>query len=82
MSKSVRKLGPMWGAWVAQPVERPTLAHDLTEMMTLGHDLTARKSKPHVGFCAEAQSLEPASDSVSISLYLPACCLCLSLSQI
>ena len=36
-----------------------------------GHDLTVREFEPCVGICADSQSLEPASDSVSPSLSLP-----------
>ena len=49
-----------------------------------GHDLTVREFQPHVGLCADSSSLEPASDSVSLSLSAPpllTLCLSLSLSQ-
>ena len=58
------------GAWVAQSVKRPTSAQVMGSSPTLGSVLTA-------------QSLEPASDSVSPSLFLPTACsrsLSLSLS--
>ena len=45
-----------------------------------GHDLAAREFKPSVGFCAD--SLEPASDSVSPSLSAPpTLTLCLSKNE-
>ena len=58
-----------WGAWVAQSVERLTLAQVvISQFMDTGSVLTAR-------------SLEPASDSVSPSLSAPSLLtLCLSLS--
>ena len=47
-----------------------------------GHDLAVCEFKPRVGLCADAQSLKPASDSVSPSLSAPPLLmLCLSLSQ-
>ena len=48
-----------------------------------GHDLVVREFELHVGLCADSQSLETASDSVSPSLSGPSpleLCLCLSLS--
>ena len=46
-----------------------------------GHDLMVGEFEPHIGLCAEAQSLEPASDSVSSSRSaLPPFMLCLSVS--
>ena len=50
-----------WGAWVAQSVERPTSA----QVMILRF---VGSNKPAV---LTAQSLEPASDSVSPSLSVP-----------
>ena len=51
------------GPWVAQSVKCPTL--DLGS----GHDLTAREFKRcRVGSVQTAESLDPASDSVSPSL--------------
>ena len=58
------------GTWVARSVGCPTS----------GHDLTPHKFEPNLRLCA--QSLEPASDSVSPSLSaLSPLTLCLSLSQ-
>ena len=63
-----------WGAWVAQSVERPTSAQ-----VTI---LRSASSSPASGSGLMAQSLEPASDSVSPSLSAPLpFMLCLSLSQ-
>ena len=45
---------------MAQSVER--LTHDFGS----GHDLTVRGIEPHVGLCAD--SMEPAWDSLSLSL--------------
>ena len=60
------------GAWVAQSVERPTSAQAMiSQLMSLS---------PALGSVLTAQSLEPASDSVSPSLSasLPLMpCLCL-----
>ena len=62
------------GAWVAQSVERPTSAQ-----VTI---LRSVSSSPASGSGLMAQSLEPASDSVSPSLSAPPLfMLCLSLSQ-
>ena len=62
-----------WGAWVAQSVERPTSAQ-----VTI---LRSVSSSPASGSGLMAQSLEPASDSVSPSLSAPSLfMLCLSLS--
>ena len=47
-----------WGAWVAQSVKRPTSARSVSSSPTSGSGLMA-------------QSLEPASDSVSPSLSAP-----------
>ena len=61
-----------WGAWVAQSVERPTSAQ-VTISWTVN-------SSPASGSGLTAQSLEPASDSVSPSLSDPPpfmLCLCL-----
>ena len=63
-----------WGAWEAQSVKRPTSAQ-----VTI---LRSVSSSPASGSGLMAQSLEPASDSVSPSLSAPApFVLCLSLSQ-
>ena len=63
------------GIWVARSVERPTSAQvTISQLMSLS---------PALGSVLIAQSLEPASDSVSVSL--PLCpsllMLCLSLFQ-
>ena len=71
------------GTWVAQSVKRPTWAQ-----VMISHFVG---SSPESGSVLTAQSLEPASDSVSPSLCpsptrtLSVClclCLCLSLSKI
>ena len=65
---------PIGGAWVAQSVKRPTSAQ-----VTI---LRSVSSSPASGSGLMAQSLEPASDSVSPSLSAPPpLMLCLSLSQ-
>ena len=52
-----------WGAWVAQSVEHLTSAWVMiSQLMSLS---------PVLGSVLTAQSLEPASDSVSPSLSLP-----------
>ena len=51
-----------WGAWVAQSVKRPTSAQ-VTISRSVG-------SSPASGSGLMAQSLEPASDSVCVSLSL------------
>ena len=61
-----------WGAWVAQPVKRPTSAQVMISRSV--------SSSPTLGSILTAQSLEPVSDSVSPSLSDPApfmLCLCL-----
>ena len=63
------------GIWVAQSVEQPTLAQDMIS--------GSLSSSPASGSMLTAQSLEPASDSVSPSLSTsPLLMLCLSLSKI
>ena len=63
-----------WGAWVAQSVECPTSAQVMISQSV--------SSSPALGSVQTAQSLEPASDSVSPSLSdPPPFMLCLSLSQ-
>ena len=52
-----------WGTWVAQSVERLTLAQVMI--------LWSVSSSPTLGSVQTAQSLEPASDSVSPSLPAP-----------
>ena len=70
--KTVLKNG---GAWVAQSIERPTLAH----VMISG----SVSSSPASGSVLTAQSLEPASDSVFLSLWSsPSHALSLSVSKI
>ena len=62
------------GAWAAQPVKRPTSAQVMISQ--------SMSSSPASGSVLTAQSLEPASDSVSPSLSdPPPFMLCLSLSQ-
>ena len=64
----------LWGAWVAQSVEHPTSASVMISQLT--------SSSPASGSVLTAQSLEPASHSVSPSLSaFPPLMLCLSLSQ-
>ena len=65
-----------WGAWVAQSVKRLTSAQ---AMISWSMSLS-----PASGSVLTAWSLEPASDSVFLSLPLPSTvlCLCLSLSKI
>ena len=54
------------GAWVAQSVKRPTSARVMI--------LRSVSSSPVSGSVLTAQSLEPVSDSVSLSLTLPRSC--------
>ena len=64
---------PLWGAWVAQLVECLTLAQVMISWFV--------SSSPASGFVLIAQSLEPASNSVSLALSAPPLLtLCLSLS--
>ena len=68
---STKKVGN-WGSWVAQSVECLTLAQVMI--------LLSVSSSPASGSVLTAQSLEPASDSVSPSLSAPPLlmlCLCL-----
>ena len=61
------------GTWVAQSVERPTLAQVMISRFV--------SSSPMLGSVQAAQSLEPVSNSVSPSLSAPpSLMLCLSLS--
>ena len=63
------------GAWVAQSVKRPTSAQVMISRSV--------SSSPALGSVLTAQSLEPASDAVSLSLSLcpsPTCMLALPLS--
>ena len=67
--------GSTGGAWVAQSVKRPTSAQVMV--------LRSMSSSPASGSTLTAQSLEPASDSVSPSLSDPPLfMLCLSVSKI
>ena len=72
------KLEVLRGAWVAQSVKRPTLAQVMSSRFP--------SSSPASGSVLTAQSLQPASDSLSPSLSLsaptPAHALSLSLSKI
>ena len=61
-----------WGAWVAQSVKHPTSAQVMI--------LWFVSSSPVSGSVMTAQSLEPASDSVSPSLSAPSTAHVLSLS--
>ena len=68
------KIKQNWGAWVAQSVKRPT-----SVQVTISQSVS---SSPASGSGLIAQSLEPASNSVSPSLSAPPpFMLCLSLSQ-
>ena len=68
----IKKIIP-WGAWVAQSVKHPPSAQVVISW-SMG-------SSPVSGSVLTAGSLEPASDSVSLSLSaLPLLVLCLSLS--
>ena len=71
----VIKISFYWCAWVAQSVERPTSAQVMI--------LRFVSSGPALGSVLTAQSLGPASDSVSPSLFrsLPHLC-SLSLSEV
>ena len=63
-----------WGAWVAQSVKRPALAQVMISRFL--------SSSPASGSGLTAQSLEPASDSVSPPLSTPPLLtLCVSVSQ-
>ena len=53
----------MWGAWVAQSVKRPASAQVMISRFV--------SSGPALGSLLTAQSLEPASGSVSPSLCAP-----------
>ena len=59
----LKKVPQPRGTWVAQSVKRLTLAQVMISQIL--------SSSPGIGVCAEAQSLEPASDSVSPSLSAP-----------
>ena len=73
-SVSHSKINKSWGAWVAQSVKCLTLAQ-----VTISQSVS---SSPASGSGLTAQSLEPASDSVSPSLSVPPLLsLSLSLSQ-
>ena len=60
MSLLVIKKHKPGGTWVAQSVERPTSAQVMISQFV--------SSSPTSGFMLTAQSLEPASDSVPLSL--------------
>ena len=65
-----------WSTWVALSVERPTSAQVMISQFT--------SLSPTSGSVLTAQRLEPASDFVSPSLFVPpllTLCLSLSLSQ-
>ena len=61
-----------WGTWVAQLVKRPTSAQVMISRFM--------SSSPALGSVLIAQSLEPASDSVSPLPAPPLLALCFSLS--
>ena len=64
-----------WGTWVAQSVKHPTLTQVMISWLV--------SSSPVSSSVLTAQSLEPASDSVSPPLSLPLPCslsVCLSVS--
>ena len=66
------KLGLFWGAWVAQSVKHPTSAQVIISWFT--------SSSPVLGSVLTAQGLQPASESVSLSLSAPSLLtVCLSL---
>ena len=70
---NILKIETPGGAWVAQSVERPTSAPVMISRFV--------GSSPALGSVLTAQSLEPASESVSPSLSVPPpLMLCLSLS--
>ena len=72
---SIKLYANRWGAWVAQSVKRPTSAQ-----VTISWSVS---SSPALGSGLMAQSLEPASDSVSLSLCpSPIHALSLSVSKI
>ena len=71
---STQHLKNSWGTWVAQSVKHPTLAQVVIWRL--------ESLSPTSGSVLTAQSLEPASDSVSPSLPVPPLqMLCLSLPQ-
>ena len=59
----INRKGCCWGNWVAQSVERPTSA-----LVMISRSMS---SSPASGSVLTAQSLEPASDSVSPNLSAP-----------
>ena len=63
----------LWGAWVAQSVERPTSAQVMISK--------SMSSSPVLGSVLTARSLEPVSNSVSPSLSLLPCSHSFSLSS-
>ena len=73
-ASSLKKKVLLWGTWVAQLVEHPTLAQVMISRSV--------SSSSASGSGLMAQSLGPVSDSVSPSLSAPPpFMLCLSLSQ-
>ena len=64
----------LWGAWVAQLVKCPTSAQVMISQFV--------SLSPMWGSVLTAQSLEPASDSVSLSPSLLMLCVCLSIISI
>ena len=59
----VTKSKGLWGFWVAQLVKRLTLAQVMISQFV--------SSNPTLGSVVTAQSLEPASDSLALSVPLP-----------
>ena len=73
LSLSLSLKNKHWGAWVAQLVKHPTLAQVMISQFV--------GSSPTSDSVLTAQSLEPASDSVSLSLSAPTLLtLCFSVS--
>ena len=58
-------MGQFWGTWVAQSAELPTLAQAMI--------LWSVSLSPMSGSVLTVQSLEPAWDSMSLSLFLSLC---------
>ena len=73
MSAPCFKIPRLWGTWVAPSAGRPTSAQVMISWSV--------SSSPASGSVLTAQSLEPASDSVSPSLSVPSPTDALSLSQ-
>ena len=75
VSLSLSKISKHWGAWVAQSVKCPTSAQNMISRFV--------SPSPAWGSVLTAQSLEPASDSVSpLSAPPPLCSVSLCLTKI